>query len=96
MGTAVVDLRRGVRRGQPDSPDRDHRDPRAEVPQSIRVASWLATALLVIATINGVAVVLRRWARPQGWTQRTGHPPPLAPLWPLRGRDERLGESLSP
>jgi hypothetical protein len=32
----------------------------SEIPQSIRVLSWAATALLVIAVVNGVAAVLRR------------------------------------
>jgi len=52
----------------------------AEIPQSIRVASWVATALLVIAVINVVAVALRR---------RDDHAQPgnvraLTPFWPLR------------
>ena len=32
----------------------------AEMPQAFRVASWVATALLVITLVNSVAVVLRR------------------------------------
>jgi hypothetical protein len=34
----------------------------AEIPQTVRVASWVATALVVFAVINGVALVLRRRA----------------------------------
>ena len=32
----------------------------AEIPQAIRVASWVATALVVIIVINSVAVALQR------------------------------------
>jgi hypothetical protein len=31
-----------------------------EIPQSIRVVSWVATALVVVVIINGVAVMLGR------------------------------------
>ena len=58
----------------------------AEIPQVVRVASWVATALVVIVVINGVAVALQ---------QRGGGPAPLGsartldPMWPLRRRGER-------
>ena len=44
----------------------------AEIPQAIRVASWVATALVVIIVINSVAVALRRGdAAPLGRHRRS-------------------------
>ena len=57
----------------------------AEIPQAIRVASWVATALVVIIVINSVAVALRR----RGDAAPLGQAQTLAPIWPLRRRDER-------
>ena len=36
----------------------------AEIPQAFRVASWAATALVVIIVINSVAVALQRGSSP--------------------------------
>ena len=64
----------------------------SEVPQSIRVASWAATALLVIAVINGVAVLRGRRTDATTPHQQT----PLVPTWPLRRRSHSVGEQPSP
>ncbi len=55
----------------------------SDIPQSIRVASWIATAVVVVAVVNGVAVV---WQR-RGHAAPGGHAPTLAPIWPLRRPD---------
>ena len=60
----------------------------AEIPQAMRVASWVATALVVIIAINSIAVALRR-----GDAAPLGKASTLAPIWPLRRRDERGHES---
>jgi hypothetical protein len=56
----------------------------AEIPQGIRVASWMATALVVITVNNSLAVVLQR----RGDGAPSGQPQTLDPIWPLRRRDE--------
>ena len=61
----------------------------AEIPQSIRVASWVATALVVIAVINVVAVALRR----RDDNAQPGNVRPLTPLWPLRRPDRQIAHS---
>jgi hypothetical protein len=55
-----------------------------EIPQPIRVGSWVATALVVIAVVNGVAVVLQRRGARDAVLARA-----LAPLWPLRPLHQR-------
>ena len=57
----------------------------AEIPQVVRVASWVATALVVIVVINGVAVTLQRGGGPAP----LGSARTLDPMWPLRRRGER-------
>ena len=57
----------------------------AEIPQAFRVASWVATALVVIIVINSVAVALRR----RGDAAQLGQARTLVPMWPLRRGDER-------
>jgi hypothetical protein len=52
----------------------------AEVPQSFRIASWVATALVVIIIVNSVAAAL--WRR--DGDGREGSTRTLAPMWPLR------------
>ena len=64
----------------------------AEIPEAIRIASWLATALVVIIVINGVAVALHR----RGDGDRHGPTHPLTPTWPLRRRAQRRPEARSP
>jgi hypothetical protein len=61
----------------------------AEIPQPIRVASWIATALLVIVVINGVAVALRGRGNHPG----PGHAHTLTPLWPLRRAHGQVAHS---
>ena len=56
----------------------------AEIPQGIRVASWMATALVVITVINSVAVALQR----RGEGAPLGRTRTLDPIWALRRRDE--------
>lgn len=56
----------------------------ADVPQSVRVASYVATALAVIVATNGVAVAMRRLGSATEGQQRE-----LAPMWPLRRPDGR-------
>jgi hypothetical protein len=36
----------------------------ADIPNPVRVASWVATVLLTLGLVNGVALVVRRWSRP--------------------------------
>ena len=57
----------------------------AEIPQAFRIASWVATALVVIIVINSVAVALRRG----GEAAQLGQARTLVPMWPLRRREER-------
>ncbi len=52
----------------------------AAVPQPVRVGMFAASALVVIAVVNTVAVVLQR----RGGTARRGAAGALAPVWPLR------------
>jgi len=61
----------------------------ADIPQPIRVASWIVTALLVIVVINGVAVALRG----RGDHTGPGHAQTLTPLWPLRRADGHVAHS---
>jgi hypothetical protein len=58
-----------------------------EIPQSIRVASWVATALLVVTVVNLIAVALQRRSGHSGLEQAGS----LKPLWPLTRSDERVG-----
>ena len=46
----------------------------AEIPQSIRVASYLVTALAVVVVINGIAVTLRRRRDPPSRDKRRRSP----------------------
>ena len=55
-----------------------------DIPQSIRVASWIATAVAVVAVINSVAVAQQR----RGHAARRAPAPALAPIWPLRRTDD--------
>ena len=48
----------------------------AEIPQSIRVASWVATALVVIIVVNSIAVALQRRGAREDRGQEAD--PPLA------------------
>ena len=57
----------------------------AEIPQTFRVASWAATALVVIIVINSVAVALQRRSDDAELEQSRS----VVPLWPLRRGDER-------
>ena len=51
----------------------------AQVPPSIGIASWAASALVVIAVVNAAAVALQR----RDGANRREHPQELAPMWPL-------------
>jgi hypothetical protein len=62
------------------------------IPQTVGVASWLATALLVIVVINLVAVVLRRGAA----AAQSGQTQTLEPLWPLRRAPSAAAEHGRP
>jgi hypothetical protein len=64
----------------------------AQIPQAARVASWVATALVVILAINTVAVALQR----RGVATAPGQSPALAPMWPLRRGTERRHEPSRP
>ncbi len=54
----------------------------ADLPQGLGLVSWLATAFVVIAVVNTVAVVRQRRSAPPGPTHA------LWPAWPLRRRDD--------
>lgn len=55
-----------------------------KIPQSIRVASWALTALLVIAIINAACIALGR-----GQRAGPGSPSTLRPTWPFHWESER-------
>jgi hypothetical protein len=59
-----------------------------EIPQTLRVLTWLASALVVVVVVNGVAIVLRAIG---------DAPQTLTPLWPLRrGHDRAEATDPSP